>query len=129
MSMITPEEIRYSAISFVALAILTRVLNFMYDDVEKYEITEYSIPTIGDYKITQQGYWANLDLSDIPAVLPDILEAVTLAFSPVANAFSGWLALVDMAGWASVFILVPSVIMLMVIANTGYKLIKALPTT
>lgn len=129
-SMISPQEIRYSAISFVALAIITRVLNFMYADYSKHTIKTPTIPENGSgTKITDPAYWTALDLSTVPDALTDVLGLLPNIFNPILQIFNGWIGFIDMAGWASFFVVLPSLIMFMVTLNVAYKLVKAFPTT
>lgn len=131
MSMLSEGEIRYTAISLITLTIITRVLNQMavVSDSRVFNPAERSIPTIGSYKITQGAYWANLTYTDIPSVMGDLAEMLVIGFGPIANLLNGWLYLVDAAGWASAFVIVPSTIMFFVLLNGTYQIVKALPST
>lgn len=131
MSMFSDGEIRYTVISLIALTVITRILNQMavISDTNTFSPTERSIPTIGSYKITQPGYWGQVDLTSIPTVLNDIAEVFAIGFAPVRNLLTGWLYLVDAAGWASVFVIVPSTIMFFVLLNGAYQIVKAFPST
>jgi hypothetical protein len=76
--------------------------------------------------------WSNLSfssISDIGNTLSTVIGNFTTMTGNFTSVLDGWLFLIGNAGWASAFVLVPALIMFMVILNTTYQIVKALPYT
>ena len=123
MSLISDAEIRYTSISMIALIIITRVLNFMALRDSAFTPTERAGETVN---------WSNLSfgsVSEIANSLNTVIANITIVSKNLTNVLDGWVFLVDTAGWASVFVLIPSLVMFFIILNTTYQIAKALPYT
>jgi len=123
MSLLSDAEIRYTSISMIALVIITRVLNFMALRDSAFTPAERAGKTVD---------WSGLSfgsISEIGNSLSQVITNLTTVFQNLTNVLDGWVFLVDTAGWASAFVLIPSLVMFFIILNATYQIAKALPYT
>lgn len=136
MSLLEPEEIRYTSISIFALMIMTSMTVFMGFSASNWSPNQPSVPTDGSgNNPSDPSYWSSWEpgsglLTDtFYGFFGDMIQLLTDTIAYAVAVLNGWDIIIANAGWAASFIVVPSIVMLLIIVNSGYKIAKALPYT
>lgn len=142
-SLLEPAEIRYTIISIVALTVMTGMLGFMgisgtgggQFSADEPRINDSANATVNPANPATYSAWepSSTDFfsssSGFFGFLGSFFEFMTDAIAYPFTLMNQWSTMVANAGWASIFIVVPSIVMLLVVVNAMYKLAKAIPYT
>lgn len=139
-SLLEPAEIRYTIISLVALTVMSGMLAFMgisgtgggQFQADNASVTNETGDTVDPSDPSTYDSWeASGDLLTDTwyGFFGSMLEFVTDAIAYPFTLMNQWGTMVANAGWASIFIIIPSIVMLLVVVNAMYKIAKAIPYT
>jgi hypothetical protein len=134
MGILEPQEIRYTIISVFALVIMNSMTVFMGLSASSWNPNEPDVPQSGGYNPGDPEYWSSWKPGSLTNIREqsfwgDFIGLITDGIGYVVATIEGWQIIINNAGWAAAFITVPSIVMLLIIANTGYKVVKAIPYT
>lgn len=133
--MLEPEEIRYASISMFALMIMSSMTAFMGLSASDWSPSEPEVPESGGYNPSEPEYWSSWEPGDslldqvFYGFFGDMIQLLTDGIAYPVAVIDGWGVMIANAGWAAGFVIVPSIVMLLVLVNAGYKVAKALPYT
>lgn len=140
-SLLEPAEIRYTIISIVALTVMTGMLAFMGISGTGNGQFSASQPNVtnasGQVNPSNPATYSNWEPSSSSSLidggffgfLGSFFEFMTDAIAYPFVLMNQWSTMVANAGWASIFIVIPSLVMLLVVVNAMYKIAKAIPYT
>lgn len=134
MGLLSPAEIRYTVISLTALVIMTAMLGFMglsatggYDPANP-EITDGSGSVVNPSNPSTYSNWQPGSVLQ-GSYFGQVAELITDAIAYPFSAMNRWVTMLANAGWATIFIVIPSIVMMLVVLNAVYQIAKALPYT
>lgn len=132
MTLLEPAEIRYTVISVFTLMIITSMMFFTGVAATSWTPSNPDAPGSDGCNISEQCYWDQLSDSNIFGandVLNSMLDPILQGVGTLVGIMTQWNGVIAEAGWASGFIIVPSLVMVLILGGVVVKIVNALPYT